>query len=183
MVSVVQIFLVFLKIGAFTFGGGAAMIPIMRREIVARNWIGDDELTDYIAVSSSSPGMIAVNMAILVGTHLRKFWGALLAVIGVILPSLVVITLIAWQFRNFADIAWVQAALRGIKLVVIILLVFAILNIGKSAIRDIITILYALACFSVVYFFAVSPVYVILASFLFGTVQALILTRKAGKEK
>jgi len=173
---------VFLKIGAFTFGGGLAMIPIIKRELVSRGWISEEELADYIAVSQTAPGMIAVNIATLVGMHLRKWKGAFFAVLGIVLPSLVVIMLIATGLKEFAEIPIVVSALKGITLVVVILLAFAIFDIGKNAIKDIITLLYALLCFSLVFFLDVPTTLVILLSFVLGTLRAFILAKKARKK-
>ncbi len=182
MVSILQIFLVFLKIGAFTFGGGLAMIPVIKREIVDKGWINEDELSDYIAVGQTAPGMIAVNIAILVGTHLRKWKGAVAAVLGVILPSLVVITVIASFLSEFDSIPLVQAALKGIMLVVVILLAFALFDIGKKAITNVYLLAYALVCFSLLYFFSIPTSLVILFSVLVGSVHAYIVYRKQVKK-
>jgi chromate transporter len=173
MVGLFQIFLVFLKIGAFTFGGGLAMIPVIKREIVAKGWINDDELADYISVSQTAPGMIAINIATLVGLHLRGRKGALMAVLGVVLPSIIVIILIATGLRHFSEIPLIVSALNGINLVVIVLLVYAIFDIGKNAIKDMFTLVYAILCFALIYFLDVPTYLVILLSFLLGTLLTL----------
>jgi len=178
MVSIFQIFLVFLKIGAFTFGGGLAMIPVIKREIVDKGWINEDELSDYIAVGQTAPGMIAVNIAILVGTHLKKWKGAIAAVLGVILPSLIVITLIASFLNEFNTIPLVQSALKGIMLVVIILLAFALFDIGKKAVKNVFLLAYAFFCFAMLYFFSIPTSIVILFSILIGSVHAYVIYRK-----
>lgn len=182
MVSIIQIFLVFLKIGAFTFGGGLAMIPVIKREIVDKGWINEDELSDYIAVGQTAPGMIAINIAILVGTHLRKWKGAIAAVLGVILPAIIVITLIAAFLSEFNSIPLVQSALKGIMLVVIILLAFALFDIGKKAIRNIFLLAYAFVSFALLYFFEIPTSLVILFSILVGSVHAYIVYRKQVKK-
>jgi len=183
MVSLLQIFLVFLKIGAFTFGGGLAMIPVIKREIVAKGWINDDELADYISVSQTAPGMIAINIATLVGLHLRKRMGALVAVLGVVLPSLIVIMLIATGLKQFSEIPWIVSALNGIELVVIVLLTYAIFDIGKSAIKDIFTLIYAFFCFGLIYFLGIPTYAVILFSFFMGSIKAYYHSVKARKNK
>ena len=108
MIKLRSIFFVFLRLGALTFGGGLAMLPIIKRDIVDRGWIPEEEFSDYIAVAQVAPGMIAINIATLVGMHLRKRLGALVAVIGVALPSIVVITVIASLLSEFAEIELVQ---------------------------------------------------------------------------
>jgi len=181
MVSLFQIFITFFKIGALTFGGGLAMIPVIEREIVQKGWISEDELNDYIAVSQSAPGMIAVNIATLVGIHLRKRIGALMAVLGVVLPSFIAIILIAMFLKEFDQIPLVHSALRGIMLVVIILLAYALINLGKKAIKNIYLLLYALLSFSLIYFFNIPTSLIILMSFLLGTIHTYIFTKKVKK--
>lgn len=174
MIKLSNIFFVFLRLGALTFGGGLAMLPIIKRDIVDRGWIPEEEFSDYIAVAQVAPGMIAINIATLVGMHLRKRLGALVAVIGVALPSLIVITIIASLLSEFADIVLVQKVLKGIIIVVVILLGTAIIEIGSKAIRNVYLLLYAGICFSAVYFLGVSSVLIIGLSFLLGTIHTLL---------
>lgn len=178
MSRLLTIFIVFFKLGAFTFGGGLAMIPIIRREIIDRGWIEEDELADYIAVSQVAPGMIAINIAVLVGRHLAGRKGSLVAVLGVALPSLIIITFIAALLRQFADIPLVVYALRGILVVVVILLFTAMIDLGKKAIRNVWLLLYATIGFSLIYFLNVSSVLIILSAFLLGTIHAWLIYRK-----
>lgn len=177
MVKLSNIFFVFLRLGALTFGGGLAMLPIIKRDIVDRGWIPEEEFSDYIAVAQVAPGMIAINIATLVGMHLRKRIGALVAVIGVALPSIIVITMIASLLSEFADIVLVQKVLKGIIIVVVILLGTAIIEIGSKAIRNIYLFIYAVACFAAVYFLGISSVIIIGLSFLLGTIHTLIRKR------
>ena len=181
MVSLLTVFLVFLKIGAFTFGGGLAMIPIIKRDIVSRGWIEESELMDYIAVSQVAPGMIAINIAVLVGNHVRGRKGSFVAVLGVAIPSVVIISLIAALLNEFAEITLVQYALKGILLTVVVLLFNAMLELGKKNIYNIGLLIYSLIGFSVVYFFNVSTVLVIISAFILGTLHAYILYRKKVK--
>ena len=177
MIKLRSIFFVFLRLGALTFGGGLAMLPIIKRDIVDRGWIPEEEFSDYIAVAQVAPGMIAINIATLVGMHLRKRLGALVAVIGVALPSLIVITIIASLLSEFAEIELVQKVLKGIIIVVVILLGTAIIEIGSKAIRNIYLLFYAVACFFAVYSLGVSSVLVIGVSFVLGTIHTLIRKR------
>ncbi|RJX25531.1 MAG: chromate transporter [Acholeplasma sp.] len=181
MVSLLTIFLVFFKIGAFTFGGGLAMIPIIKRDIVSRGWIEENELMDYIAVAQVAPGMIAINIAVLVGEHIRGRRGSLVAVLGVALPSLIVITLIAALLKEFADIELVQFALKGILMTVVVLLFSAMIELGKKNIYNIWLLMYAILGFSAVFFFNISTVLIILTAFLLGSIHAYILFRKKVK--
>ena len=177
MIKLRSIFFVFLRLGALTFGGGLAMLPIIKRDIVDRGWIPEDEFSDYIAVAQVAPGMIAINIATLVGMHLRKRLGALVAVIGVALPSLIVITVIASLLSEFAEIELVQKILKGIIIVVVILLGTAIIEIGSKAIRNVYLLMYAVMCFFAVYSLGISSVIIIALSFLLGTIHTLIRKR------
>lgn len=116
------LFLTFLKIGAFTFGGGYAMIALIRDECLANGWLGESELLNYIAVAESTPGPIAINMATFVGSSTGGFLGALVATLGVVLPSFVVILLIASIFTRFSKYPAVKAVLSGIRPVIVALI-------------------------------------------------------------
>jgi chromate transporter len=174
MVKLKHIFFVFLKLGALTFGGGLAMLPIIKREILSREWIEETILDDYIAVAQVAPGMIAINIATLVGTHLRKRIGALIAVAGVALPSLIVIMIIASALTTFAEYPVVQSALKGITIVVVILLTAAIIDMGRKVSKHWMLLLYSLISFSAVYFFHISSVLIIAISFALGTLLTYI---------
>lgn len=178
MVGYFQIFLTFFKIGAVTFGGGLAMIPVIKREIVAKGWINEDELSDYIAVSQTAPGMIAVNIATLVGLHLRKRLGALAAVLGVVLPSLIAIIIIAMFLQQFNQIELVQKALKGIMIVVVILLAYAVFDLGKKAIKNWGLLLYAVICFALIQWLNVPTAAIIGMSFVVGSIHAYLTSRR-----
>jgi chromate transporter len=178
MARLSSIFFIFLKIGALTFGGGLAMIPIIKREIISRDWISDEELNDYIAVAQVAPGMIAINLAVLIGQHIRGRIGSLIAVLGVALPSLVIIMVVASLLKEFSSVSYVQYAIKGILVVVVILLVSASIDLGKKAIRNFGLLIYALVAFVLVYFFDVSSMLIILSSFVLGTVHAWLVYRK-----
>ena len=110
-----KLFLTFLKIGAFTFGGGYAMISLMRDDCLANGWLTEGELLNFIAVAESTPGPIAVNMATFVGSSQGGFLGAILATIGVVLPSFVIILLVATLLSRLLKYAGVKAVLGGIR--------------------------------------------------------------------
>ena len=110
-----KLFLTFLKIGAFTFGGGYAMISLMRDDCLANGWLTEGELLNFIAVAESTPGPIAVNMATFVGSSQGGFLGALLATLGVVLPSFVIILLVATLLSRLLKYAGVKAVLGGIR--------------------------------------------------------------------
>lgn len=110
-----QLFLNFFKIGLFTFGGGYAMIPLIRETSLSMNWLTEEQILNFIAVSESTPGPIAVNMATFVGSSQAGFLGSALATLGVILPSFIIILLIVTVFKNFLKLKGVMAFLDGIK--------------------------------------------------------------------
>ena len=113
-----ELFLVFFKIGLFTFGGGYGMIPLVSQETVSRGWMDEAAIVRFIGVCESTPGPIAVNMATFVGSAQAGFWGAVCATAGVVLPALIVMLLIAAVLKGFRDNKWVRAAMSGIRPVV-----------------------------------------------------------------
>ena len=178
MIKLHQIFFVFLKIGAITFGGGLAMIPVIKAELKKREWLEEDEFLDYVAIAQVAPGMIAINIATLVGTRLRHRKGALVAVLGVALPSLIVIMSVATILSRFSDSTVIQNALRGILIVVSILLVTAIYEIGRKSLKNIYLFGYAFLAFILVYFFNIPIFIIILFSILSGAIHTWITIDK-----
>lgn len=143
-----KLFITFAKVGLFTFGGGLAMLPILKTELVTNNeWITDDELTDYFTVSTVTPGVIAVNTAAFVGYKLKGIMGAIIAVLGVITPSFIIILAIASFMGGFMDAQIIKSSLNGIKLAVCALILSTIVNLTRKNIItkiDIIILLIAL---------------------------------------
>lgn len=120
-----ELFLTFFKIGLFTFGGGASMIPIIQQEVVSNGWLTEEQLLQYIAISESTPGPIAVNMATFIGSTQGGIWGSVLATLGVVLPSFIIILLIAALFTRFAQYAGVQTVLKTIRPIVVGMIIAA----------------------------------------------------------
>ena len=118
-----KLFLTFLKIGAVSFGGGYAMIPLMRDEALGNGWLTDEEFLNFVAVSESTPGPIAVNMATFIGSSQAGFWGSLCSTIGVVLPSFIIILIISCLIKNLLKKSGVQAALGGVRPTVVGLIV------------------------------------------------------------
>ena len=111
-----DLFLVFAKMGVMTFGGGMAMLPILQREIVEnRHWATEEELVDYYAIGQCTPGIIAVNTATFIGQKRKGIAGGILATLGIVFPSLVIISILAGLITNFSDLVWVQNAFAGIQ--------------------------------------------------------------------
>lgn len=120
-----QLFFTFFKIGLFTFGGGASMIPIIQQEVVSNGWLSEEQLLQYIAISESTPGPIAVNMATFIGSTQGGVLGSILATLGVVLPSFIIILLIASIFTKFAQYAGVQTVLKTIRPIVVGMIISA----------------------------------------------------------
>ena len=131
------LFWTFAKIGSITFGGGMAMLPILQREIVDnKHWATEEELTDYYAISQCTPGVIAVNTATFIGQKYQGIPGGIVATLGVVFPSLVIITILAGLISNFAHLAWVQNAFAGIQVCVCVLILNATVKLAKKAVVD-----------------------------------------------
>lgn len=137
MKELVEMYLAFFRIGAVTFGGGYAMLPILQREIVEnKGWATDDELMDYYAIGQCTPGVIAVNTATFIGRKYRGIVGGIVTTLGVVSPSILIISLIAGLINNFAEVTWVQNALGGIRVCVCVFIFNAVLKLWKSAVKD-----------------------------------------------
>ncbi len=137
-----DMFWTFAKIGAMTFGGGYAMLPILQREVVeSKGWATEEELMDYFAIGQCTPGVIAVNTATFIGQKLKGIWGGIFATLGVVSPSLVIISLLATVIEAFSHLVWVQNAFGGIRVCVCVLICNAVVKLYKKAVVDPITFL------------------------------------------
>ena len=133
MKKLFNLFFIMFKIGLFTFGGGYAMIPLIENEFVTKKQlITHDKFVDMLAIAESTPGPIAINSATFIGYKLGRFWGSVFATLGVILPSFIIISLIALVFNNFMEIAIVAAAFKGIRVCVVLLIFFAGMRLLKK---------------------------------------------------
>ena len=127
----------FAKVGVMTFGGGMAMLPILQREVVEhRHWVTEEELMDYYAIGQCTPGIIAVNTATFVGQKRKGVSGGIIATLGVVFPSLVIISILAGLITNFSHLAWVQNAFAGIQVCVCVLILNAWLKLLKKSVVD-----------------------------------------------
>ena len=145
MKELFDLFWTFCKIGALTFGGGYAMLPLIQREIVEnKKWSTEKEILDYYAVGQCTPGVIAVNTATFIGYKLRGIIGGIVATLGVIFPSIVIILIIATFLQNFADLAIVQSAFAGIRVAVVALIITTVVKLIKSSIKDYLGVIIAI---------------------------------------
>ena len=179
-----DLFLTFAKVGVCTFGGGYAMLPILQREVVEKKgWAKDEELTDYYAIGQCTPGIIAVNVATFIGYKFKGRLGGIIATLGVVFPSVVIISLIAAFLSNFADIPVVAHALNGVNACVVAMIASSVLKLGKSTVKDKVTVGIFLAVLVLAFFFGLSPVLLVVAAGLTGYVarQMAGLGKGAGK--
>lgn len=132
-----DLFLTFAKVGVCTFGGGYAMLPILQRELVEKKgWVTEDELADYYAVGQCTPGVIAVNTATFVGSSRAGVSGGIVASLGLVFPSVVIILVIAAFLQNFMDIPWVNHAFNGVRAGVVALILSSVIKLLKGAVKD-----------------------------------------------
>ena len=132
-----ELFWTFAKMGVMTFGGGMAMLPILQREVVdAKHWATEEELADYYAIGQCTPGIIAVNTATFIGQKYGGMAGGIVATLGVVFPSLVIISVLAGLISNFADLSWVKDAFAGIQVCVCVLIFNAVLKLLKKSVVD-----------------------------------------------
>lgn len=163
------LFTTFFKIGAFTFGGGYAMIPLIQKEMVERHqWISDQDLLDMIAIAESTPGPIAVNSATFVGYHTAGFWGAVLATTGVVLPSFLVILLISMILPQFEHQFFVKAAFFGIRAGILAMILKACLSMYKACEKSWFSYLVMILAFIAITFFKLNAIYIIVVMAICG---------------
>ena len=171
MKIIFEIFLSIFKIGAFTFGGGYAMIPLIEQEVVNnKKWLNKDEFMDVLVVAQSLPGAMAINASIFLGYRIAGILGAISALIAVILPSFIIIILIAAFFMQFRNNYYVNAAFMGITAAVPMLVLVGAISLAKGIpknLRSLITILISLI---VLIFFHINPVVVIIVSGVYGEI-------------
>ena len=173
-----DLFVTFAKVGGLTFGGGYAMLPILQREVVEnRHWISEDELTDIYAVGQCTPGVIAVNTATFVGYRVKGVFGGVVATLGVVFPSLVIITLIAAFLRTFADIPFVKHAFAGIRVVVTVMVLNTVVKLFKSSVlhKPVWVWILFLAVLIASFFFGISSPLLVICAGIVGIVMSLWL--------
>lgn len=180
MRELLDMYLTFFRIGAVTFGGGYAMLPILQREVVEnKKWATEEELMDYYAIGQCTPGVIAVNTATFIGRKYRGIPGAILCTLGVVSPSVIIISIIAALIQNFASIAWVQNALGGIRVCVCVFIFNSVVKLMKSALVDKATLVLYLILFAAAVFFDFSPILFV----LIAGVAGVLLTKTGVRGK
>ena len=176
------LFLTFLKIGAFTFGGGYAMIPIIEKEMVEKHkWIKSEDILDIFAIAESTPGPIAINSATFIGYKIGGVFGSFCATFGVVLPSFVIISIISLVLREFSDIKAVQYAFNGIRAGVLALIIKALVSMYKKAPKGLFSYILMGASFVLAAFTDINVIFVIIGCGLAGLINSLIIQRRVKK--
>ena len=178
-----ELFWSFFKIGAVTFGGGISMLPIIDRELCQKKgWVTQDELIDYYAISQATPGIIAVNVATFCGHKLKGSLGAAVSTIAVVVPSIIIICLLASCINTVEQIPVIKKALMGINIAVAANLSYSIIKLSGKTVSSVFTFLLFILAFALVYFFKVNVVLVIFSSAFLG-VAIHLAARKMGNGK
>ena len=174
-----ELFLSFASIGVCTFGGGYAMLPMLERELVEKKkWSTNDELLDYYAVGQCTPGIIAINTATFVGRKERGIPGAIAATLGMLFPSIVIITVIAALLSGFAENPWVKKAFAGIRVCVCVLILNSVIKLFKSGVKGKKGLVIFGAALLLSVLAGVGPVALVLLCAGFGLAEALLEGRK-----
>ena len=174
-----QLFITFFKIGAFTLGGGYAMLSMVEKAVVdQKKWIASDEFWDLIAIVQSLPGVFAVNTALYVGHKIAGRKGAAAAMLGAIIPSIVIILLLATIFKEYRDLPVVERIFKGIRPCVVALILAPSLRMIKSAKINWKTVIIPMATVALIWWLKVSPAWVILAAIAGSAIYAIVMERK-----
>lgn len=183
MKTLIQLFLIFARIGGFTFGGGYAMLPMLQREVVEnKKWATQEELMDYYAIGQCTPGIIAVNTATFVGYKEKGVLGAIFATAGVVTPSVIIVGIIAMFISNFQDYEIVQHAFAGIRAAVVALIASSVIKLFKKSVIDAVTGVIFAAVTLLSFFTDISPVVFVVISGVIGLAAKLIKAHLSSKE-
>ena len=185
MASYWQILIVFMRIGAFTIGGGYAMVPLIQNEILKRGWMEEKEFPDILALAQSAPGLLAVNISIFIGYRLRGVKGSIVATLGSIFPSFLIILVIAMAFSGFQDDPIVQSIFKGIRPVVVALILVPMLQMAKKSNHNPISWAVTAVSLGLVAFLKVSPIYILVIVAVVSYTVAMYRerSRKKGEDR
>lgn len=179
MKKYLKLFWTFFKIGLFTFGGGYAMISIIHKESVEKNkWITSEDMNNIIVVAESTPGPIAINSSTFIGYKVGKLLGAIVSVIGIALPSLLIITLISIFINDFKNITIIKYAFEGIRAAIIILMIEAIIKLSKPLNKNALFYCILITAFILNFFFNVNAILIIITGIFLGTIKELLYGKK-----
>ena len=184
MKELFDLFLTFARIGGLTFGGGYAMLPMLQKEVVEkRQWATNEELMDYYAIGQCTPGIIAVNTATFIGNKFRGVIGGIFATLGVVFPSLVIISVITAFITNFADLVVVKNAFAGIRVCVFILILNAVVKLAKSSVKDALTLVLCLVILIGSTLLDITPIVFVVAAGIVGVVAKVFIQKNKDEEK
>lgn len=179
LLNALRLFAVFLKIGAFTFGGGYAMIPLIQKEVVEKKkWITDDDILEIIAIAESTPGPIAINTATFVGFRVCGFWGSFFATLGIVLPSFVIILIISRILNEFQNNTVVKYAFNGIRAGVLALIIKALWTMYKKCPKRAVSYIVMAGAFILTAFLDIPVLLVIIGCALFGIITSFVAKRR-----
>lgn len=180
--TLLELFFAFFRTGIFTFGGGLAMMPMLQKELIEKkHWLTEEDLIDYYAIGQSTPGIIAVNVATFVGYRQAGVLGAIIATLGIISPSIIIITILAGTINSISEYPRVQAALKGINVAVAALLTTVIIKFAKKTIKNIWNVLFMLIAFVCIFWFKVPSFIIIVVAILLGCLNVVRLKKKEAK--
>lgn len=163
-----NLFWSFFKIGLFTFGGGYAMLPLLQKEIVGKGWATDDELLDYYAIGQVTPGIIALNVSTFIGYRLKGFLGAVCTLFGMVLPSLLIISSLAYGLAYIWENVYIQHAFAGMRLMIAALLAPMVVKMIQKSVIDLWTYAILIMAFAATFYGILSPLFIVLISSMTG---------------
>lgn len=180
--SLGQILGVFAKVGAFTIGGGYAMVPIIEKEVVKRGWLTEEEFPDILAIAQSAPGLLAVNISIFAGYRIRGAKGAIAATVGSCLPPFLIILAIAMFFSGYQDNEYVTKAFQGIRPAVVALIAVPMINMAKKSNKSWWAWALTATAMILVAFLKVSPIYILLVTIVVAVAINIGIEKKEAKK-
>jgi chromate transporter len=184
MKILLQLFVIFARIGGFTFGGGYAMLPMLQKELVDnKGWTTNEELIDYYAIGQCTPGVIAVNVATFIGYKTKGILGGIFATLGMVTPSIIIVGIIAAFLHGFQDYEVVQWAFSGIRAAVVALILSSVWKIAKKSLVDIFAVIIFAVVAAVSFFTDLSPVVFVITAAVCGLVLNISGLRKAKEDK
>lgn len=182
--ELLSIYGLFFRMGAVTFGGGYAMLPILRREIAQnRAWLTEETIMDYYALSQGLPGIIAINVSVFIGYQRRKAPGGVAAALGMVSPCILIISTIAFFLSNFQNNPYVQSALAGISVCVSALILDAVLSMWKKGVKDVFGVVLCLSILALSVFTRISPILLVITCALLGIGAKNLAGRREGTDK
>ena len=174
-----ELFIVFLKLGTFTIGGGIAMLPLLQNSMInEKKWFTEEEFVDMIAVCQGLPGVVAVNMATYVGFKKKGLLGSLVATLGVLIPSFIIILIIAGSLNAIGDSKIVAGAMAGFRAAALGLVLVSVFQLGKTVFKDKLTVALAIVSFAMITVFKINTAYVILLFLAYGVATAYYAKKK-----